>query len=131
MNMKLILKRIFIREPTLWFAIVAGVINLITTYKLDFLSPEQAALWITFFSAIFGAGAAWRTRPIAPQVFTYLVSSVVALVAAYGANSTQEQIGQWNILALAIAALITRNQVSPKETAHLTGVEGERITETP
>lgn len=125
---KTIFKKIFSREPTLWFAAIAGAINLLVTYKLDFLSADQAALWITLVSAVFGAVAAWRTRPIAPQVFTYLASAVVALVGAYGAHMTQEQIGQWNIFALTIAALITRIQVSPAEDAHKTGVLGPPTT---
>lgn len=123
-KLKIIVRRIFVKEPTLWFAVITGALNLLVTYKLDFLSAEQSALWITFISAVFGAVAAWRTRPIAPQVFTYLASSVVALVGAYGVNMTQEQIGQWNIFALAIAALLTRSQVSPAEDAYKTGVLG-------
>lgn len=123
-NLKRIIRKIFIREPTLWFAVITGAVNLLVSYKLDFLTAEQASLWITLVSAVFGAVAAWKTRPIAPQIFTYLASSVVALVGAYGVNMTQEQIGQWNIFALAIAALLTRNQVSPEQDAHKTGVLG-------
>lgn len=118
------LKKIFGREPTLWFAAIAAAINLLVTFELDFLSAQQAALMITVVSAVFGAVAAWKTRPIAPQVFTYVVSSVTALVAAYGVHLTQEQVGQFNLLALAVMSLVTRNQVSPARDAHKTGVLG-------
>lgn len=126
-KVRILLKRIFSREPTLWFAAITGAINMLVTFKLDYLSAEQASLWITLISAVFGAVAVWKTRPVAPQVFTYLASSVVALVAAYGVHLTQEQVGQWNLLALAIASLITRNQVSPEQDAHKTGVLGPPV----
>lgn len=122
--MKELLRKMFRREPTLWFAVIAGALNLLVTFNLDFLSAEQAALWITFINAVFGAVAAWRTRPIAPQVFTYVVSSVLGIAGAYGAHLSQTQVGQLNLLVLALLALVTRNQVSPVEDAHKTGVLG-------
>jgi len=120
------MKNILGREFTLWFAVIAGAINFLVTFGLGFLSPEQAALIITFISAVFGAIAAWRTRPIAPQVFTYAVSSAVALAGAYGLDLTQEQVGSFNLLVLSFLALMTRHQVSPFEDAHKTGVLGPK-----
>lgn len=123
-KLKNLLRKVFRREPTLWFAVIAGAINLLVTFNLDFLSAEQASLWIALVNAVFGAAAAWRTRPIAPQVFTYVVSSVLGIAGAYGAHLSQSQVGQLNLLVLAILALLTRNQVSPVEDAHMTGVLG-------
>jgi len=112
------------REFTLWFAVIAGALNFVVTFNLTFLSAEQAALIVTFISAVIGAVAAWRTRPIAPQVFTYAVSAAAALAGAYGLHWEQAQVGGFNLLLLSVLALATRHQVSPSEDAHLTGVLG-------
>lgn len=125
-NLRILTRKIFGREFTLWFAVITAALNLLVTFKLDYLSPEQAADIIALISAVFGVVAAWRTRPIAPQVFTYALSAAIALLGAYGLHFTQEQVGQWNFLVLAVVALITRNQVSPSEDAHRTGVLGNK-----
>jgi hypothetical protein len=104
-------------EWTLGIAAVAGVLNWIAGFGLDSLSPHQAALWIVVINAAAGALAAWRTRPIAPQAFVYLIASAAALMAAYGLSVTQEHVALFTNAILAVLALITRGQVTPVEHA--------------
>lgn len=115
------------REPTLIIAAVASLINLLVTFNLHGLSAVQAALLITLVNAAAGVTAAVMTRPIAPQAFTYFFSSLAAFVGAYGFNISAEQLGSFQVLVLAILALMTRNQVSPVEDAHKTGVLGNTV----
>lgn len=114
------------REYTLWIAFFAGLLNFLVGFKLPGLSVEQAAWIIAAVNAIAAAIAAWRTRPIAPQLWTYAATTVFGLLAAYGFNFTQEQISGFQLLLLAGLALWTRGQVSPSEDAHRTGVLGNR-----
>jgi hypothetical protein len=108
-------------EWSLVLAAIAGVINWLVTFKLDFLTPGQAALWILVINAVAGAVAAWRTRPVSPQVWTYLISTVAALLGAYGLHLAQDQVGTFSQMVLAVLALITRDQVTPVENVRTQG----------
>lgn len=103
------------REWTLIFAAVAGVLNWLVGFKFHGLSAGQAALWIAAISAVAGAVAAWRTRPVPPQVFTYAVTALAALAAGYGLHMSQAMVASTATVVLAILALVTRGQVSPVE----------------
>lgn len=116
------------REPTLWLAVLAGALNFAVTFGLDGLNAEQAAWINTAINAIVAAVAAARTRPVAPQAFTYALTSLAGLFAAYGLDFSQEMVGSANLLMLSILALLTRGQVSPKEDAPVTGVLGNKVT---
>lgn len=103
------------REPTLWLALASAVLGLLVTFNFDWLTAQQSALIITAINAVMAVIAVWRTRPIAPQVWTYALTSLVAVLAAYGLNVSQEQVGQLNLIMLAILGLMTRQAVSPVE----------------
>lgn len=104
------------REPTLWVAVVSGLLNLVVTFGFDWLTAEQAALWVAAINAVAGVVAALATRPVAPQAFTYLVTTVFAVGAAYGLDVSQEAVGAVNAVVLSVLALLTRVQVTPKAT---------------
>ncbi len=102
------------REPTLYIGVIAAVANWLVGFNLEWLSAEQAALWMTAINAVAGFVAGFKTRPIPPQAFTYAVTSLAGLGAAYGLDYSQEQVGQFNAMLIAVLALLARGQVSPK-----------------
>lgn len=100
-------------EWTLVIAAIAAGLNWLVGFQLDFLSADQAAAWIVVINAVAAVVAAWKTRPIPPQVFVYLISSGAALMLAYGLSVSQEHVASFTDLILAFLALLTRGQVSP------------------
>lgn len=102
-------------EWTLMFAVIAGALNWLVGFKLDFLTADQAALWLVVINAVVGVVAALKTRPMPPQVFTYAIASFVALLTAYGLSFDQDQVASFSTLTLAVLALLTRGQVKPIE----------------
>lgn len=116
--------KVFGREPTLWIAVIAAILNWLVGFSWDGLTAIHA-VWINAaINAIAAATAASMTRPIAPQAFTYAITTIFGMLTAYGLDFTQEQVATTQMLVLTILALITRNQVSPTENFKRTGVIG-------
>jgi len=113
-------------EWTLIIAAIAGVLNWVAGFQLDFLTTDQAAAWIVVINAVAAVVAAWKTRPIAPSVFTYAIASFAALVAAYGFHVDQAQVATFTNAALAVLALLTRGQVSPADDMPARSAERNR-----
>lgn len=118
----------FRREPTLYIGVLAAAANWLVGFQFDWLTAGQAALWMTAINAVAGVVAAVKTRPIPPQAFTYAVTSLAGLGAAYGLDYSQEQVGQFNTMVLAVMMFLARGQVSPKTQAPVTGVLGDKVT---
>jgi hypothetical protein len=112
------------REWTLWIAALAGVLNWLVGFKLDFLTAEQAALWIVAINAVAAVLAALKTRPIAPQAFTYAIATAASLLSAYGLSMNQEHVSTFSTAVLGVLALLTRGQVKPVEDVRVEGVAG-------
>jgi hypothetical protein len=55
------------------------------------------------------------TRPLSPGAFTAVVAASVALVQGFGLDVSPETIGSVNGLVLAGLALMSRQQISPKD----------------
>ncbi|GAA3852627.1 hypothetical protein GCM10023084_03570 [Streptomyces lacrimifluminis] len=106
--------KIFGREPALIISTISAILSLIVTFNIG-MSGEQAGAIVAVISAWFGAMVAIATRPIAPAAFTAVVAAAAALLAAYGLNVSAETVGATNAVVLAVLALLTRGQVSPKE----------------
>lgn len=109
--------KIFGREPTLWIGVISSAILLIGTFGLHLLSGQQAALIVVGINAIAGAINAYAVRPISPIAFTYAVGSLIAVAGAYGLNLSIETVASLNAAVIPILALLSRDQVSPDETA--------------
>lgn len=109
--------KLFGREPTLWLAGLSVLIPVIGTFGLHALSGQQAALVVVAINAVAGAINAYTVRPISPVAFTYLISSIVALVGSYGLALPVETVVSINVAVVPILALLSRSQVSPDETA--------------
>ena len=125
------IKRFFLRrEPALWLASLQAALAALVGFKFDWLTAEQAALWLAGANVIIGAVLAWRTRPIAPSVYTTALSVVLTLLAAYGLDVNQEMVGTINLAVVAIVTFLARGQISPEEDARRTGVLGAKTTET-
>lgn len=105
---------IFGREPALMLAVISGALALLVTFQFDWLTAEQSALWVAAINAGFGIFTAMAVRPIPPTAFTYGVTAGAALLAAYGLDWGQETIGAVNVFILAVLALVTRAQSTPK-----------------
>jgi hypothetical protein len=100
-------------EWTLIVGVIAAVLNWLVGFQLDFLSAHQAAAWMVAINAVAAVVAAWKTRPIPPQIFTYLIASLAALGGAYQLHFDQAQVGAFTAVILSVLALLTRSQVSP------------------
>ncbi len=106
--------KIFGREPSLWIATIGTVLSLVAGFGLDFLTPVQAALVVVVLNALLGVINAVAVRPVSPVAFTYFVGAVASLVAAYGVEVSQAQVGLVNGAVLAILALLLRGNVTPQ-----------------
>lgn len=116
------------REPTLWIGAITAVVNFLVGFQLDGLSPVQAA-WISSFVSAAGAlFVALQTRPIAPNVFSYVISVAAGLMGAYGLNMSQEMVTSVQGLVLMLFVLVSRGQVSPIGEEDKTGVMGDKVT---
>jgi hypothetical protein len=120
-------KQFFLRrEPALWLATLQALLAALVGFKFDWLSAEQAALWVSLINVAIGAVMAWRTRPIAPSLYTTAFSVGVTLLAAYGLDVTQEMVGFINMAIVSVVTFLARGQISPEEDAHKTGVLGSK-----
>lgn len=106
--------KIFGREPAAVIAAVGSIITVLAAMSLSWLNAGQAA-------ALTGAIAAvilvLTTRPIAPGLVTGVVTAGAALLAEYGLHASDALVGALTAATLAVFALLTRQQVEPKETA--------------
>lgn len=110
--------KFFGEEPAVILAVISAALSLLVTLGIG-LKANEAAGWVAVVSAAFAIVTAWRTRPIAPSLFTGLVQVVAALLAAYHFNLSAGTVGGINVLVVAILTLLTRGQVSPAPTARL------------
>jgi hypothetical protein len=106
-------------------AAIAALLNWLVGFQWDALSSGQAAAIITGINAVAALVAAWKTRPIPPSVFTYVVSSAAALLSAYGLQVNQEHVSTFSTALIAIMALILQGQVSPASRVKV--VDGEVV----
>lgn len=116
--------KIFGNEPAVITAVISAALSLVVTLGVG-LNSDQAGGWVAVISGVFAVIAAWHTRPIAPAVFTGLVTVTAALLASYHFHVAPGTVGAINTLVLATLTLLTRGQVSPataKAPARPTGV---------
>jgi len=105
--------KIFGREPTLWLQAISAALAFFVTFGWSGLSATQAGATVAVLAAIIGVLNAWRVRPIAPAIFTTVVTTGAALLSTYGLDFPQERIGQFQLAVVAVMALLTRVQVTP------------------
>lgn len=104
------------RHPTLWIAGLNALVMFAATIGLRWLDNDQAGLIVLAINALAAAATAWAVRPIQPAVFTYALTSLVSLVAAYGLNVTADQLATLNTVMISFLGLLTYGNVSPIDT---------------
>jgi hypothetical protein len=112
------------REPAVWIGIVSSMFASAAAVGLPFLNAGQAAAAVAVLAAAF---TAWRTRPIAPALFTGAFAALVALLAEYQVHLSDGWVGFITSAILGGFALFgIRPQVVPVSGGTI--VEGQRIT---
>jgi ABC-type methionine transport system permease subunit len=104
---------LFNRNPTLWLQSLAAALAVAVSFGVPGLTTEQSALITAAAGALITAWNAALVRPIAPAAFTGLIGAGAALLAAYGLELSQEQVGTIQALIVTVLALQARQQVTP------------------
>lgn len=102
------------REPSAWVATVGAVLVALAAVGVPFLSAGQAAAITALVAALVLVAT---TRPVAPAMVTGVVTAGAALLAEYGLDASDATVAAISGAVLAVFALITRQQVEPKDTA--------------
>ncbi|MFD7922557.1 hypothetical protein ACFV3R_25435 [Streptomyces sp. NPDC059740] len=101
------------REPVVYLNALSAALGLVVTLGITGLTQEMAGAIVAALTAVLGAIAAWRTRPVAPQAFTAVVAAGATLAATFGYDVSQATIGAVNAVVLTLLTLLTRAQVTP------------------
>lgn len=102
------------REPALWISVIGSVLAVLVATNVSFLNAGQAAAIVAVLSAVM---MAVTTRPVAPALFTGVLSAAVALFSEYGMHASDALVGGLTAVVLSVFALVSRGQISPQETA--------------
>jgi hypothetical protein len=94
---------------------IAAALDWAVGFNLDSLSAHQAAAIMTAINAVALLVTAWRTRPVPPAIYVYGIASLAALGSAYGAHWSQEAVGAFTTMVIAVLGMLHRVQVSPVE----------------
>ncbi|MGQ4513712.1 hypothetical protein [Streptomyces sp. DW26H14] len=105
--------RIFGYEPVVVLNALSAALGLVVSLGVTPLTAPESGGIVAFVTAALGAVAAWRTRPVVPQVFTTVVAAGADLAATFGFHAGQGLIGGVNGAVLALLTLLTRGQVTP------------------
>jgi hypothetical protein len=103
-------------EPAILIQTISAGLALLVTFGIPGLSADQAALIVATVAAILGVVTALKVRPIAPAIFTTLITAGAALLTGYGLDLSQEMIGAVQVFVVAVMTMLTRGQVSPAAT---------------
>lgn len=107
--------KIFGREPALVVGAVGSLLTVLAALNLDFLNAGQAAALTALLSALV---IAVFTRPVAPAVFTAVVSAGAALALEYGVHVSDGVVASVTAAVLALCTLFgVRPQVNPTNAA--------------
>jgi len=122
------MKNLFGREPALWVTAVTAVLAMLGSLGLDVLTPGAAFAIAGVANAIIIAAT---TRPVGPPLFTGIFTAVVALLAQYGLDLSDQFVASVSTAIVALFALLARMQISPAAFAWQTGVLGDKVVTDP
>ncbi|MEV4705017.1 hypothetical protein [Actinoplanes sp. NPDC049316] len=106
--------KIFGREPALIVGAVGSLLTVFAALNVPGLSTGAAAAITAFLSAVL---IAFTTRPVAPALYTGVVSAGVAVLAEYGFHAPEQLVATLPAAILAAFALFgVRPQASPVTT---------------
>lgn len=101
------------REPAAWGAVVVAALSIVVTFGWVGFTEQHMPLWVAAIDAVVGLIVAWRVRPWAPSMFTYLITAAAALAIGYGVNIPDTTVAGFNTLAAALIFALTRPQQTP------------------
>jgi len=109
--------RIFGREPALWISTLAALLALAGGFGLPGVNDGLVAAVTAFLTAAAAAWTALLTQPVAPTVFAGVISTGATLLAAFGLDLAQHQVGLVSAAAAMLVTLVAvRPQVEPVNT---------------
>lgn len=101
-------------EPTLVLQTVSALLAFIVTFGFSWLSTDQAGAIVAVIAAVIGAINALKVHPVAPAVFQAVITTGAALLTSYGLDLSQQQVGAFQLLVIAMVALVTNQQTTSK-----------------
>lgn len=111
--------KIFGREPALIISAIGALVTLLVSLNIPGLSAGAGAAIVTAVTALI---IAVTTRPIAPALFTAVVSAGAALFAEYGLNVSDATVAAISGLVLVGFSLAgVRPQVTPTADPRVIG----------
>jgi hypothetical protein len=103
--------KIFGREPALIISVIGSLVTLLVAMDVPGVSAGTGAAITTFLTAAIIAAT---TRPIAPALFTAVITAGAALFTQYGLDVSDSTVGAVSAVVLAGFTLFgIRPQVSP------------------
>lgn len=101
------------REPALWISTLSSLLALFAGFGLPGVNDSVIAALTAFLTAGAAAYIAVRVTPIAPSVFTGVVTTGSVLLASFGLHLTQQQVSLVAAAAAVLVTLIARAQITP------------------
>ncbi len=101
------------REPALWIAVLTAILTALVTFGVPGLTPDLSTAIVAVVAAAGGIWTAIRTRPIAPGLFSGLITSLAVLAAGLGLDFAPEQVAAVQLVFTTILTLIARGQIEP------------------
>lgn len=105
--------KVFGREPALWIASLSALLAVLVGFGLPGINDAVIAALTAFLTAGAAAWTAFHVTPVAPTVFTGVVSTLAVLLGAFGLDFTQTQVSLVAGAAVMLMTLITRGQITP------------------
>lgn len=106
--------KLFGREPALWIAAISALATMLLGLGFPGLNDGVIAGMTLVLNAAAATWTAFLTRPIAPTVFTGLITAIATWAAAWGWDLAQGQVASVTFAVTAFMMLVTRNQVTPE-----------------
>lgn len=106
--------RLLGREISFWVGIVNALLAALLGMKWLDWSPENTALVLTAVNAVAAVIAAIATRPFPVPLLSAALVAVLTCAAGFGLDITNDQVGLWNALLVAVWSAYTRTQNSPE-----------------
>lgn len=103
----------FGREPALVIQTISALLAMLIGFGIPGLNDNLAGAVTAVLTAAASVWVAIHTQPVAPTVFTGLITAAATLLATFGLNFTQQQVSLVAMGVTALMALVLRAQVTP------------------
>jgi len=109
-----VIVKLFGREPAIWVFAIYSALMMLAALNIRGFDGDLAAAVQLLLTTIATAVAAWHVRPIAPTVFTGVITAAAALLSRYGWHLDEVQIaGITSFVASAVVLVGARPQQTP------------------